>query len=307
MTKPPPAGLWPKSGQLVGVLLVVVGAIGFASKAVIVKLLYRYQVDTTSMLTLRMLFSAPFFLAVIAYRWPQRSFFQLSGRDRWLIVFLAFVGYYLSSFLDFLGLRYISAGLERLILFVYPTIVVLIMAARYHKRITRAQVYALLLTYAGIAAALLADFSLAGPHVWLGAGLVFASALTYSTYIVGSGQLIPRVGSAVLYTSYVMVFATVPIVVQFAVLQPANLLGFPAEVYQLNVLMAVVATVAPAFLTAEGIRRIGPGNASIAGSTGPVSMIVMANIFLGEPIGVWQVVGTVLVLAGVLLIGLKKG
>jgi drug/metabolite transporter (DMT)-like permease len=292
---------------VIGVLLVVLGAIGFASKAIMVKILYHYQVDTTTMLTLRMLFSVPFFLAVIGYYWPKVSFFQFSIRDRWLIILLAFVGYYLSSFLDFLGLRYISAGLERLILFIYPTIVVFIVAVRFHKPITRTQLYALLLTYGGIGLALLSDLSLASSNLWLGVGLIFCSALTYSTYIVGSGQLIPRIGSSVLYTSYVMVFSTVAIVAQFLVLQPADLFDLAPKVYELNIWMALVATVAPAFLTAKGIRLIGSGNAAIAGSIGPVSTIVLANIFLGEPIMFWQVVGTALVLAGVLLIGLKKG
>lgn len=300
-----PAVLAPK--QVIGVLMVMLGAVGFASKAIMVKLLYLHQLDATSILTLRMLFSAPFFVGVIGYYWPKVSFFQFSLRDRWLIVLMAFMGYYLSSLLDFMGLRYLSAGLERLILFIYPTIVILIVAVRFHQPITRTQVYALLLTYAGIAVALFADVSLAGGHVWFGALLIFCSALAYSTYIVGSGQLIPRVGSSMLYTSYIMVFATVPIVLQFLILQPSNLFNFTGEVYQITGWMALIATIIPAMLTAKGILLIGSGNASIVGSVGPVSTIALAHVFLGEPVLIWQLVGTGLVLAGVLLIGLRKG
>lgn len=291
--------------RILGVGMVMLGAIGFGSKAVIVKLMYRYGVDTISTLTLRMLFSMPFFLAVLIYNYKKAPLSSFSKKDKILIPIMGFVGYYGSSLLDFLGLQYISAGLERLILFIYPTMVILMTAILFKINITRNQIYALIMTYLGIGLALITDFSFAGDGFVLGASFIFASAFTYSIYLVGSGRIIPRIGS-ILYTSYIMLVATFCIFIHYFLTKGSGLWDFPKEVYELNIWMALIATVIPAFLTAEGIRLIGSGNMAIVGTIGPISTIVMANVFLGEPIGFWQVVGTLLVLGGVLLIGVKK-
>lgn len=291
--------------RLIGVGMVMLGAIGFSSKAVIVKLMYRYGVDTISTLTLRMLFSIPFFFLVILYKYKKAPFHALSKKDKLLIPIMGIVGYYGSSLLDFLGLQYISAGLERLILFIYPTIVILLMAVLFKQKITKNQIIALVMTYLGISLALLTDFSLNSANFFLGVSLIFSSALTYSVYLIGSGRIIPRVGS-LLYTSYVMLVATACIFIHYLFSKGSGLWDFPKEVYQLNIWMAMIATVAPAFLTAEGIRLIGSDNMAIVGTIGPVSTIVLANIFLDEPIVLWQVIGTLFVLAGILLIGIKK-
>ena len=283
----------------------MLGAIGFGSKAIIVKMMYRYGVDTISTLTLRMLFSMPFFFIVLMYNYKRAPLSSFSKKDKILIPIMGFVGYYGSSLLDFLGLQYISAGLERLILFIYPTIVILLTAFIFKKQITRNQIYALIMTYLGIGLALVTDFSFTGEYFVLGASFIFGSAFTYSIYLVGSGRIIPRIGS-ILYTSYIMLIATVCILVHYLIVNKSGLWDFPAEVYELNIWMAIVATVAPAFLTAEGIRLIGSDNMAIVGTIGPISTIIMANIFLGEPIEFWQVIGTLLVLVGVLLIGIKK-
>ncbi|SFE75242.1 DMT family transporter [Thermoflexibacter ruber] len=291
--------------RLMGVGMVMLGAIGFSSKAVIVKLMYRYGVDTISTLMLRMVFSIPFFFLVILYKYKKAPFHALSKKDKLLIPIMGIVGYYGSSLLDFLGLQYISAGLERLILFIYPTIVILLMAVLFKQKITKNQIIALVMTYLGISLALLTDFSLNSANFFLGVSLIFSSALTYSVYLIGSGRIIPRVGS-LLYTSYVMLVATACIFMHYLFVKGSGLWDFPKEVYQLNIWMAMIATVAPAFLTAEGIRLIGSDNMAIVGTIGPVSTIVLANIFLDEPIAFWQVIGTLFVLAGILLIGIKK-
>lgn len=285
--------------------MVMLGAIGFGSKAVIVKLMYRYGVDTISTLTLRMLFSLPFFLAVIIYHYKKAPISSLDNKDKILIPLMGLVGYYGSSLLDFLGLQYISAGLERLILFIYPTMVILMTAIFLKSKITKNQIYALIMTYLGISLALVTDFSFTGNNFALGASFIFASAFTYSIYLVVSGRIIPRIGS-ILYTSYIMLVATFCVFVHYFVSNGSGLWDFPQEVYELNIWMALVATVIPAFLTAEGIRLIGSGNMAIVGTIGPISTIVMANIFLGESVGFWQLVGTLLVLIGVLLIGAAK-
>lgn len=300
-----------RSQELFAAGVVFFGAICFSTKAVIVKLAYRYDIDSLSLLTLRMLFSLPFFLLIGHFSQRSRTIKQykvvkISTQDKWSIIGLGIAGYYLASYFDFIGLQYITASLERLILFVYPTLVVLISAVFYQKRITQKQMIALLLTYIGIGLAFV-DKTAAGQssNLALGAILVFGSALSYAIYLVGSGQLLPRLGT-IRYTSYVMTVACLSVILHHAVVYQLQLFSFPLEVYGLALLMAVLATVAPAFLVSEGIRIIGSSNASIIGSVGPISTIVLAYIFLGERLGIYQIIGTVLVIGGVMIIALSK-
>lgn len=291
--------------QVVGALLIMTGAVGFASKAVIAKLMYRHGVDTTSLLALRTIFSLPFFLGVIIYNYRRTPFGGFGTKDKLLVPLMAFVGYYLSSLFDFWGLQYVSAGLERLILFVYPTIVVILSAIWFKKPILRQQYYALGLTYAGIAVALSTDFSATGDYFLQGAALIFMAAFTYSIYLIVSGRIIPRIGSVV-YISYVMFFAAIPILLQYFIKNPGSLWRFDADVYRLNIWMAAAATVAPAVMTSEGIRLIGASNAAIVGSIGPIATIFLAYVLLDEAFSFWQMIGTMLVLTGVLIITLRR-
>lgn len=292
--------------HLIGVGMVILGAIGFASKAILVKLLYRYGIDTSAILTLRTAFALPFFVAVLVYH----HFFYAKHKSiprkdfAWLLV-MGFFGYYLSSLLDFWGLQYVSAGLERLILFIYPTLVIIFSAIIFKKKISKIQVYALLLTYAGIILAMNTDFSAKGTHFYWGASLIFCSAITYTFYLLGSEKLIPRIG-AILYASWVMLFATFFIFLHFFLFGKTSITSLPREVYLLSMLMALIATVIPIFLTSEGIRRIGAGDMAIAGNIGPVSTIGLGYVFLDEPILFWQLIGTSLVLIGIFLISAKK-
>ncbi len=288
--------------------LVFWGAILFSTKAVFVKLAYRYEVDSTSLLALRMLFSLPFFL-LIGW-WNQRknpTRTALTRRDWGSIALLGFAGYYLASLLDFLGLQYIGAGMERLILFVYPTLVLLISALVYKQPVLPKQFMALVLTYIGITVAFAQGAKRSGEaHFWLGAVLIFGSALAYAIYLIGSGRLLPRLGT-LRYTSLAMTFAAISILVHHGILYHWDLLGFAPQVYQLSLVMAILATVLPSFLISEGIRIIGSSNASIIGSVGPISTIILAYVFLNEQFGVYQWVGTLLVIGGVLMISLQKG
>ena len=300
-----------RSQELLAAVVVFIGAISFSTKAVIVKLAYRYGVDSLSLLTLRMLFSLPFFLSIGYFyqRWRKQKndlSVAISRSDWYSIIGLGLAGYYLASYFDFEGLQYITASLERLILFIYPTLVVLISALFYRKKITRNQLFALLLTYIGIGLAFI-DKTAAGQseNIALGAALVFCSALCYAVYLVGSGQLIPRLGS-IRYTSCVMTVACLAVILHNAILYQLQIFSFPWQVYALALLMAVIATVLPAFLVSEGIRVIGSSNASIIGSVGPISTIILAYIFLGERLGVLQIMGTILVIGGVLIIALQK-
>lgn len=291
--------------KLAGVMFALVAAIGFSAKAVLVKLAYIEQVDPITLLALRMAFSLPFFLLAAWVANRHQSHTPMTRSDWWAVTVFGFTGYYLASFLDFLGLQYISAGLERLILFLYPTMVVLISAIWFRQRIGRRIVLALVLSYLGIAFAYVHDMQIQAQGVLLGAALVFASALAYAIYLIGAGHTIARIGST-RFTAYAMTVACVAALLQFAVMNPLSDLTQPTQVYALSLSMAIFSTVMPAFILAAAIRRIGSMRTSIIGSVGPVSTIYLAYVFLGEAVSMVQIVGSLLVLAGVLMIGLKK-
>lgn len=253
-----------------------------------------------------MVFSLPFFL-VIGYFSGNKKETGSLGRNDWInILLLGMIGYYLASLFDFQGLQYITAGLERLILFVYPTIVVIISAFLYKRRIRKIQYIALLMTYIGIFATFAFDINLqTQPNIGLGALLIFLSALAYAIYLIGSGKMIPKVGT-MRFTAYAMSFSALAIIIHSYFLNRMALWDFDTEVYIISGMMAVFSTVIPSFLISGGIKWIGSDNASIVGSIGPVSTIVLAYFFLGEAISLSQLAGTAFVLAGVLIISLKK-
>ncbi len=294
--------------QLVAAFLVFLGAIMFSTKAVMVKLAYRYEVDSISLLALRMIFSLPLFLLIAQYdrRKQQESRRPLTSKE-WIYTFgLGVMGYYLASLFDFIGLNYISAGMERLILFLYPTIVVLLSAILFKEKIGVNKGGALLLTYAGVAIAFAQNVQQGEEdNLWLGAGLILVSAFTYAIYLLGSGQFLPKLGT-LRFTSLAMMGACTAVIIHHGIVQQWQLFGFPAPVYYLSMLMAIFATVVPSFLISEGIRLIGASNAAVIGSVGPISTIILAYIFLGESFGGWQWLGTFLVIGGVLMISLQK-
>ncbi len=288
-----------------GVALAALGAIAFSGKAIIVKLAYRYGADAVTLIALRMVFALPLFAA--AALWMQRSQRQspLQRGDVWRIVTLGFLGYYLASFLDFLGLQYITATLERLILYLNPTLVVLLGALFLSRRAGRRQVFALALSYLGVVLALSHDFRLGGSNILVGSALVFASALAYALYLVGSGELVLRIGSIRL-TAYASCVACAFCLLQFFLTRPLGALVVPAPVYWLSALNGVACTVLPVFGVMMAIARIGAPAAAQIGMIGPVSTIVLSAVFLGEEMGPWQISGTVLVLAGVFLVSQRS-
>ncbi len=288
---------------VLGVGLVALSAVAFSAKAVMAKLAYRHGVDALTVLGLRMGFALPFYLAVLMAR-ARREPRPLTRRELLSVVALGLLGYYLSSLFDFMGLEYITAGLERLILFVYPTLVAIFEALLFGKRLTRLQVFALGVTYAGIAVVFQSEIGFAGKDVLLGSGLVFACAITYASYLVGGGRLIPRIG-AERFTALALSVSALAVLGHAAAAGRA-FWGLPRPVYVLGLWLAIVATVLPTFMLAEGIRRIGPGPAAIAGMIGPVSTLVLAYVFLGEPVLPLQVLGATLVLAGATLVALGR-
>ncbi len=287
-----------------GVLLAIGGVIFFSLRPVIIKLAYAYVVDPVTLLALRMVFSMPFFLAAAVWARSGSAQRSLSRRDLAAIVGLGLLSYYGASFLDFLGLQYITAGLGRLLQFIYPTVVVVLSALFLGKRATARDIIALIVTYLGLL--LVFWHALGGEqrNLLLGAGLVFASATCYAVYLVAGSEVIARVGS-VRFTAYAMVAASVACIAQFFVLRPLSALDLPLEVYGLAIAMALASTVIPGFMVAEALRRIGANRVAIIGALGPVTAIVLGYLGLDEVMTPLQILGSGFVLVGVVVISLK--
>lgn len=293
-----------RGDAVLGVVFAILAAIGFSGKAILVKLAYLGGVDAITLLALRMLFSVPVFAGIAVWAAYHHAA-PLTRHDKLLVLALGLLGYYLSSLLDFLGLQYISAGLERLILFLYPTLTVILLALLHRRGIGREVLAALALSYGGIALVFLHDVSVRSEGIALGATLVFLSTLSYSLYLVGAGHAIRRIG-AMRFTAYAMIVACTACVVHFGLTHPLEALQLPVRVYGLAAAMAVFSTILPVFLLSYAIRHIGSGSASLIGSIGPVSTIYMAYLFLGEHVSLLQIAGSALVLAGVLIVSLNS-
>jgi drug/metabolite transporter (DMT)-like permease len=288
---------------LSGLLLAAAGAIAFSGKAIIVKLSYVYGVDAVTVIMYRMLFALPFFIAMGL--WAERQVIArdnpLTRRDVIDIVGLGFVGYYLSSYLDFLGLQYITASLERLILYLNPTLVVLLGWAVYKKPIQPIRMLAMAISYSGVMLVFSHELSLAGPNVALGSTLVLGSAVSYAVYLLYSGQLVQRIGSLRL-VGWATSVACVCCIAQFVVLRPLSAAVVPVEVVWLGVLNAVACTVAPVLMVMMAIERIGAALTAQTGMIGPMSTIALGVLLLDEPLNVWIGAGTLLVLGGVFIV-----
>lgn len=283
-----------------GLLLASAGSIAFSGKAIIVKLAYRHGVDAVTLIMFRMLFALPLFLA-LAW-WASRGKAPLTRKD-WLgILGLGVTGYYLASFLDFWGLQYISASLERLILYLNPTLVLILGWLLYQRRITPLQGVAMAISYAGVLLVFGHEADFAGPNAALGALLVFGSAISYAIYLVYSGELVKRLGSMRLVGLATSV-ACALCLLQFVLLRPLEAATTVApEVVWLSVLNATLCTFAPVLMVMMAIERIGAGLAAQTGMIGPMSTIAMGVLILDEPFNGWIVAGTVLVVSGVFLV-----
>ena len=286
-----------------GLAMGMLGAIGFSGKAIIVKLAYRHGVDTVTLLMLRMLLALPFFIAMVWWTQHRKGSVpvRLSMRE-WLgVVWLGFCGYYLASFLDFAGLQYVSASLERLILYLYPTLVLLLGIVLYRKRASRHQWIGMAVSYAGVVAVFAHELRLTGADTGLGAALVFGSAVSYAFYLSYSGELVRRLG-ALRLVGLASCVACVLCVGQFALLRPVSVVTqLSADVWWLSVLNASLCTVLPVVLVMLSIERIGSALASQAGMVGPMSTLVMAALVLDEPLSPWLLLGTALVMSGVFI------
>ncbi|MBO0340880.1 MAG: DMT family transporter [Bacteroidota bacterium] len=292
------------SSKSLGVFYGVLGVVMFSSKAVMVKLAYRYDVDTLDLLLFRMLFSLPFYIFILFLIRKKSANTKIVGKDyAWLLLF-GFVGYYLASYFDFLGLNYIKAGLERIILFVYPTIVVFLSWLIFRQKISKVQFIAILVTYVGVLITFWDELEVSGNEVLLGGFLVLLSAITYASYLVGSGWLIPKFG-VLRFTCYAMIVSTICIVMHYLVSGHWGFMDYPWPVYAYGFAMAIFATFIPSFLVSAAIERLGASNFSILGSLGPISTILLAYVFLDEKLTYWQLVGMSVVIFGVTYLSIQ--
>jgi len=299
--------------QFWGIGFALAGTISFAFRPILVKLAYvetaaTQPISATTLLFLRMTLSLPFFLAMAW--WVRRidpAAAPIARRD-WLgIVGLGFLGYYLASLLDFLGLQYVSAGVGRLIMFLYPTLVVILSAVFLKKNPTFRELAALAITYTGIALVLSGQISSAPENrlFVFGALLVFASAMCYAVYLVTGSQLVKRVGST-RFTAYTMIVSAVPAIIQFAILESPAALELPGKLWWIAVLLATACTVLPVYLVAEALKRIGANHFALIGALGPVATVLADFFLLDGALSAAQIVGGALVIAGVLLVSVKR-
>ncbi len=291
--------------KALAVILALVGAILFSSKAVMVKLSYEYNIDSLSLLLLRMGFALPIYL-FIAFNKKSKTDSEKHSKKDWLtLIFLGVIGYYLASYLDFIGLQHITASLERLVLFIYPTITTVLAAIYFKRKISIYKVIAIVFAYIGIGVAfwgkLQDDIQ---EDFWLGVGLIFASAVTFSIYLVGSEKLIPKFGVK-RFTTYCMIVSCISVLIHSGIKSDVDITSFPWQVYALGMVIAVFNTVLPSYMMSAAIKTIGSSTTSILSSVGPISVIVLGYFLLGEQISYYQVGGTFIVILGVIIMSRK--
>lgn len=280
-------------------LMAATGVVLFSTKAIMVKLAYPYGIDHVSLLVLRMVFAMPIYIIIDLF-WNKRpADVKLGRRDYMGVIMAGIFGYYLASLFDFQGLLYISASLERLILFTYPTIVILISRFILKENISKKQYIGIGITYFGMLIIFAPQLVVSPePNFWKGVGLIFLSAITYAFFLVTSGRYIPRFGT-IRFTAWSLSISAFCVLIHFSLLNQTSIFSHPTEVYYLGGIMAVFATVIPSFLISASIRRMGASNMSIIGSLGPVSTILLAIAFLGESLDWYQVIGAAVVIGGV--------
>lgn len=291
------APLWP------GLWMATLGAVAFSGKAIIAKLAYRHGVDAVTLIMYRMLFALPLFLALSV--WASRGQPALQRRDMVVVCGLGFSGYYLASTLDFIGLQYVSASLERLILYLNPTLVLGLSVLLFKRRVTRRQLLALAVSYGGVLLVFGQEISHVGPHALLGSVLVFASAMSYAVYLVLSGEEVKRLG-ALRLTGLASTVACVLCIAQFVVWRPLSAAVVAPEVIGLSLLNAALCTFAPVVLMMMAVERIGATLAAQTGMIGPMSTIGMSVLLLDEPFTPGLAAGTALVMAGIWLLAARR-
>lgn len=287
--------------------LALIGAVCFSAKAIVVKLAYAYSVDATTLLAMRMILSAPLFLAALIYtEYKSQDVPRLSMKDLGLIVLAGLLGYYLASLFDFMGLQYITAGLERLILFTYPSIVLLLTSLIHKRRPQAWQLGSMAVTYVGLAVVYGHETALVSENTTLGAMLVFMSAVCYASYMVVGERLLKRLGTTRVTSLATLVSATA-ILIQVSIQQPLTvILNQPSGVWLLSLINAAFCTFVPVFAVMTAIQLMGASRVSQIGMVGPIATIALGTWILDEPFTLWHAAGTLLVMVGVAMLGMKK-
>ena len=273
----------------------------FSGKAILVKLAFAYGADAETLLALRMLMALPLFWAIFWWESRRKAMSPISWLDCAKLFLLGFLGYFLSSYVDFLGLQYISVGLERIVLYLTPTVVLLISFFVLKKPISRLQWYALIVGYLGVFIVFIQDASSTGMSAWLGMLLVFGSACSYAIYMIGAGEMVKRIGSVrlVVYASSASAFLSL---VQSTFHNPSAIFEQLPQIYWYSLVNASLCTVVPMLLIMIAINRIGSPLVAQAGILGPVSTIFMGYFILSEPITWTQIGGMTLVIAAMWLL-----
>ncbi|WGZ94851.1 MAG: DMT family transporter [Candidatus Thiothrix putei] len=287
-----------------GWMLAVGGTALFALKSIFIKLAYAQGVDTTTLLTLRMLVALPFYAVMLAWLLREPRTVKPLPLEFVAIMGLGFMGYYLSSWLDMQGLNYVSAQLERLTLYTYPIMTTVLGWLWLREVITLRVLLALVLTYSGVMVLYWHEATFGGSDVSFGVMLVAMSALSFAFYVVWSKRLIGRLGSR-LFTSLAMLVSTVFVCIHFLLTHQVEDLWISPTAWGYAVLLGIFSTVLPSFMVSEAIARIGAARTSIVGTAGPVITILLAVALLGEPFGWFHLAGMLLVMAGVGLLGKK--
>ena len=288
-----------------GILMAAVGSMLFSGKAVLIKFAYADGANAETLIALRMLMAFPMFYSIYWWHSRKRSMSPLTWLDRGKLIGLGFLGYFLSSYVDFLGLQYISVGLERIVLYLTPTIVLLISYFVLHKPISRLQWYALVVGYLGVIIVFIQDASSTGIRAWVGMLLVFSSACFYAVYMIGAGEMVKRIGSVRL-VFYASSASAVFSITQSLIYSPTAMLEQLPQIYWLSLLNASLCTVIPMLMIMVSINRIGSPLVAQAGILGPVSTVFMGYIFLSEPITWLQIGGMTLVITAMCLLVRNK-
>lgn len=291
------------SPYVAGLLLAILAATGFASKAIFVKLAYRYGVDGTTLVTIRLLLVLPIVLTMRLLRHGQAE--AMSLRDWCMIVLLGVLGYYLSSLFDFIGLETVSASIERLILCLYPTLTVLLSAWWMHTRISRRMWLAMGLTYAGMVFVLTPDLANARLDL-VGLLFVVASTISYALYLTWSPPVIKRIGS-MRFAELALTISALCMFVHYSLTRPMTVLwSQPHQVWSYGLVMAIVSTVLPLYALSAAMGRIGAGKTALIGSVGPILTIFLSIGILDEHLSPIQWCGVGIVLTGIWLVGQRK-
>lgn len=295
---------YPQNNFAKGVLLVLIGAASLSTKSIFVKLSFRHGIDGTTALMLRMLFALPYYIGILFFA-TRRNKIKTSWTIYTKVIAIGISGFYLASIFDFVGLQYVQANLERLIVFMYPTFVLILGAWIFKRKVSRVQMIATSIAYLGIVVAFLSqDFEVTGRDAYLGTFYIVLSAFFYAIFLVFSDKLIHSMGT-VLFNSVCMLSGIIAVLIHYTIFYGIDILGFDWQVYVYGFLMAVIATIIPTLALTKGISLIGSSNAAILSTFGPVATISMSYFILHEPFSFLQGVGTVMVLLGVLFLSLK--